>query len=260
MFVIRNLVASRVNLITNDYVAGLPSPLSFLGLVDMAVRHMGLAPWSGRCLPVLHEVSPSIGRTKAEMQAKSGSFGPVEIVEDLHGRVKVSLIVDIPGADRAGLAAAIAGRRIAGGVIENRDVDVAEAVGGKLFSMISRGYAVVPPTSEAKREVFDGTLKSLNTLARTVFPTSRSPGDGWLVPTAVGYRLLEDPATVEKRRNTRNPAVPHVFVEPLAGIAELISVRKKQLTELDADAISALLWGWKTQDNLVLGNAAYLPR
>ena len=90
-------MASRVNLLMNDFAAGLPSPLSFLGLADALARDLGLAAWSARILPVLHQVSVTEGRTKPEMEAKSGSFVPVETMEDLTGTVEVSILVDLPG-------------------------------------------------------------------------------------------------------------------------------------------------------------------
>ena len=64
LFAMRNLRASRVNLLMNDFAAGLPSPLSFLGLADALARDLELPPWSARTLPVLHRVEVSKGRTR----------------------------------------------------------------------------------------------------------------------------------------------------------------------------------------------------
>lgn len=64
LFAIKNMKASRVNLLMNDFAAGLPSPLAFIGLGDAIARRLGLNPWSARTLPILHRVDVSQGRTK----------------------------------------------------------------------------------------------------------------------------------------------------------------------------------------------------
>lgn len=51
VFVVKNIRATNVNLIMNDFAAGLPSPLSFLGLADLLARNLGLTPWSARVIP-----------------------------------------------------------------------------------------------------------------------------------------------------------------------------------------------------------------
>jgi hypothetical protein len=96
LYVLRNIRASRVNLIMNDFVAGLPSPLSFLGLGDLLARNLGLTPWRARVIPILHRVHISDGRTKPEMENKSGVFSPIETMEDMTGTVDISLLLHFP--------------------------------------------------------------------------------------------------------------------------------------------------------------------
>jgi CRISPR-associated protein (Cas_Csy2). len=261
MFIVKNLEASRVNLTMNDYVAGLPSPLSFLGLADTLVRVLGYRPWSAKCLPVLHQVHVSAGRTKPEMAPDSGVFSPSEMPEDLTGTVKVSLLLDIPECDDDhGVRQAILGKRIAGGVIANRDVEVEHvAPDGSAFRKLSRGYAVLPPSDPDKRGFYTGSFDDLDAFASKVFPAERPVGSGWFIPSAAGYRLLEDPETAPPRARTRRKDVPHVFAEPVAGIAELVSVRSERLTALDQAGLTELLWSWKSRDGLVLGHDAYFP-
>lgn len=101
-FAIRNLCASRVNLQMNDYVAGLPSPMAFLGLAESIGRDLGVDHWQAKILPILHSVHVSEGRTKPEMEPKGGVFTPIETMEDMVGTVDVSLILDLPGDPRTG--------------------------------------------------------------------------------------------------------------------------------------------------------------
>ncbi|MCI4662388.1 MAG: hypothetical protein MRY63_11295 [Neomegalonema sp.] len=110
-----NLRASRVNLLMNDFAAGLPSPLAFLGLAAAMAPELGAERWSIGVLPILHHVDVSEGRTKAEAAPKKGRFAPVEIVEDLTGSISVSVLFDIPDFDHDfKLKEALLGRRIGG--------------------------------------------------------------------------------------------------------------------------------------------------
>ena len=212
MFLVKNLVASRVNLIQNDYASGLPSPLSFLGLADTLVRALDLKPWSARTLPVLHRVDVSKGRTKPEMEPKAGAFTPIETMEDLIGTVEVSVLIDLPGCDSASnVMRAMTGRRIAGGLIQNDRIEVEDVTAdGSAFRRLRRGYAMMRPDDDRpeRRRISTGDEESLSAIAHTVFPAERAPGHGWIVPVAAGYRLLEDPETAPKRIRTRDPNTP----------------------------------------------------
>jgi hypothetical protein len=248
LFLVPNLRASRVNLLMNDYAAGLPSPLALLGLGDMLVRRMGLTPWSARVIPVLHEVTPSTGRTKPEMEPKSGLFSPIEIIEDLTGTVEMSLLLHLPGCEReSAIRDALCGASVAGGTIQNDRAEVrAVTPDGSAFRGLRRGTAMVRPDQAGRRLISSGDLTpeqpGLAAIARVLFPEERLPGQGWLVPSAVGYRLIEDSDTAPQRVRTRSRSVPHVFAEPVVGVAELISVRNPRLTGLSTSGLSDLFW------------------
>ena len=265
LYLIPNLRAARVNLLMNDYAAGLPSPLALLGMADLVARRTGLAPWSARILPILHEVTPSAGRTKPEMEPSKGAFGPVENVEDLTGTVEISLLLHLPGCEReSAIRDALAGASLAGGTIQNDRVEVkAVTPDGSAFRGLRRGYAMARPDQAERRLITSGDLTpdqpGLAAIARILFPEERGPGHGWLVPSAVGYRLIEDPETAPQRIRTRTRAVPHVFAEPVVGVAELISVRNPRLTGLKTSGLNDLLWAWEARGDLILGHPAYHP-
>jgi hypothetical protein len=260
-FMIHNLMASRVNLQMNDYAAGLPGPTAFLGLAESIGRDLGVDPWSARVLPILHSVYVSEGRTKPEMEPAGGAFGPIETVEDMTGTVNASLLIDLPDCENAeDVRTCILSKRIAGGTISNRNVRVeVVANDGSGLKRSARGYAMVRPDQEDRRIVSSGDMAVMERIAKILFPEVREPGRGWIIPVGVGHRLLEDPDTVPKRIRTRNPAIPHVFVEPCVGIAELISVRSTRLTCLDDADMSERLWGWATTKAHVLVHPAYIP-
>ena len=261
LFAIPDLRASRVNLLMNDFAAGLPSPLAFLGLGAAVAPVLGAPRWSIGVLPVLHEVHVSEGRTKAEMASGGGRFTPVEIVEDLVGSVRVSLLMDVPGCNDAfKVESKLLGRRIAGGTISNEKVEVKQVTfDGTALAALPRGYAMIAPHDPARRIVATGAINALSAVADVLFPAERAPGAGWLIPVAVGHRLLENPSAVPHRANTRNPNVPHVFTEPVVGIAELISIRSQRLTHLDENGMKAILWRWKAEGEWIVGHPNYHP-
>lgn len=266
LYVVKNIRASRVNLIMNDYAAGLPSPLSFLGLGDLILRRLGLTPWSARAIPVLHDVHVSEGRTKPEMENKSGVFEPIETMEDLTGSVEVSLMLHLPGCESESiLRSQMPGIRIAGGLIQNDDITVSAVTpDGSAFRDLRRGYAMIRPDQEERRFITSGDLSpdqtGLRRIGEMLFPAERPPGFGWVVPSAVGYRLLEDPETVPQRIRTRSKDIPHVYAEPVLGIAELVSVRNSRLTGLTMSGLNDLFWSWDARGDLVLGHPAYHPQ
>lgn len=259
IFLAKDIEAGRVNLIMNDFAAGLPSPLSFLGLADSLIRNLKLSPWTGRVIPILHEVTPSTGRTKPEMDKKGTRFGPIETVEDMHGSVRVSLVLDLPGCtDALMISNALSSKRIAGGTIKNHQIEVVPAPrDGSLFKQVRRGYAVVRPETKARLAVSRGDEDGLTHIAKQLYPAEKGKGFGWIVPCAAGYRLLEDPKTVPRRAGTRNPSIAHVFAEPLVGIAELISVRNPRVSNATTDCIDDLFWGWSVRENLIFGHPSF---
>lgn len=259
----RGLTAHRVNLLMNDYAAGLPSPLAFLGLAAAMAPDLGVPRWSIGVLPVLHRVHVYEGRTRPENQPKSGRFEPTEIPEDLLGSVEFSLFLDLPeDLDPSVIDMAFDGRKLGGGPIlpmpgrSSRDRLVAGLEGrGRDLLRAPRGYAFVPTWRPERQVLSAGGAADLRALADAVHPASRGRGFGRPVVAAVGYRMIETPDQTLGRRQTRTEAVPHVFAEPLAGVAELVSVRSPEITGRDASGFRDLFWAWRTEPGLVLTHA-----
>ena len=261
-FAAKDLKASRVNLIMNNFAAGLPSPLSFIGLGDVIARNLGdeTLSWSVRVLPILHEVDVSIGRLKPEMQRTGSFFKPIEIFESMHGSVCVSVIFDIPGCDdELEVSKILNGKRISGGPIWNKEVAVEKVLpDGSTFSKLKRGYAIVAPTETEMRVTSHGDHASLTRLAETLYQREGGKGSGWMIPSAVGYKLIEDPKTAPARSGVRDQNIPHVFAEPLTGIAELVSIRNPRLRNATTEKFSELFWSWHNINNEIIGHPAYI--
>jgi hypothetical protein len=235
--------------------------MAFLGLAESIGRDLGVEPWSASILPVLHAVHVSEGRTKPEMEPKSGAFAPIEIMEDMVGTVEVSLLIDLPGIETvADVKNVVLCKRIAGGTIANRDVRVdAIPLDGAGLKGLSRGYAMLRPDQVERQLISSGDLVQMERIAQILFPAVREPGRGWIVPVAVGHRLLENPETAPNRIRARSPDMPHVFVEPCVGIAELISIRNARLTALNEPDLTERFWRWSVTDSHILGHPSYHP-
>ena len=256
--IISNIVADGVNLVQNDMASGMPSPMAYLGLAAAMAPDLGLSRWDVRVLPVLHDIVVSPGRTKADYQSKDGVFKPQEIPETMIGRVRLSLVLDLPArVSGADVTDAFVGRRIAGGIVTQPGrIREAQTFGDALRAM-PRGYALVPPRDAALQAVTTGEGDDLADIADLLFPAQKLPGTGWIVPAAVGWRLLEDPRTVPARRGTRNADIPHCFAEPVLGLGELISIRNPRLTGLVPADFAALFWSWQTRGDWILGHTTY---
>lgn len=261
IFAIKNIKVARANLLMNDFCAGLPSPLALLGFGNAIARRLELTHWSVGVIPVIHRVSASSGRTKPEMQYKGSAFSPVETVEDFTGYISISMLLDIPEFESAAdLRDLIPLLRICGGIIQNETIDVTDVTSdGSAFRGFHRGFAMVRPSEDRAKITTTGATEELRSFARELFPAERQPGSGWHVPSAVGYRLIEDPQTVPMRSKTRSKTVPHVFAEPMLGIAELISVRNPRLTSLLNDDLTPLFWRWHADGTHVVGHPSFHP-
>ena len=263
IFIVKNIRAARVNLLMDNFTAGLPSPLSFIGLADAIVRDLELTPWSGKVIPVLHHVSVSDGRTKPEYINKSGAFISTEILEDMVGTVDLSLILNIPGCDsEAGITSSMTRRRIAGGIIQKPNVIKVEHVtgDGSAFHRLPRGYAILAPDTDKTDHclVSNGRQDTFESIIKVLFSKDEHSRSGWMIPVATGYRLLENPDIDTGRSCRRNPSLPHVFAEPLSGLAEMVSIRNPRLTEADGDSFLSLFWSWHASHDLIFGHHAYL--
>lgn len=260
---IDNLAAGNVNLLQNDYASGLPSPFAPLGLVAALAPSLGVGRWECGVLMVIHRLDASHGRTRAAMHLKEGKFTPAEIPETMTGALQFSLLVETPARiDPDMLRKGVLSARLGGGPIfprARRTVSVRELVAdGSAFRGMDRGYVPVR-AREGRRPVSAGRRPDLLAVADELYPEVKNKGTGWIVPLAVGYRLIEDPATAPRRRGVRDPGVPHVFAEPVVGTGELVSVRNPVLTGLDEAGLRGLMWRMSTAPGVIAAHPDYLP-
>lgn len=259
-FLVKRVVAERANVLQNEYAAGIVPPTAVLGLFASIGPSLGLERWGAEVVMIVHDVTPSKGRTKPAPLPSGGRFAPVEIPEDHVARVTMSFLVRWDGLDdEDDLADALLGRRLAGSPIVGDAVDVSTVPSdGTAFAFVPRGYVLAP--TEERTPTASGDVDDLSAVADAVFPVVRpGPGEPRPVPVAIGYRLLEDPRTVPSRLNTRDADVPHVFAEPVVGVGTLRSVRSRHLSGLDAKGVDALAWRWDARGAHVVTHPIYHP-
>ena len=257
LYVIGPAVAGNANLQQNDFVAGMPSPLAALGFAGALARKINaefgldVDPWAVRVMPIYHAVSPSVGRVKpAAKRGARQTMEATEIAESTTGEVILSLVVEIDGALDAARMAEIADRmRFAGSAIfpyrPGAAVPVRRLEGKTLADLrLPRGYAMVPPAGRERGRITSfGEPETLNVLAEALTGKSEK-GEGYLVPCAIGLRLLETPEEAGPRKGARDPEIPHVFAEPGVGLAELASIRTPDLARAHPSDLAARMWRW----------------
>lgn len=262
LYVIGPAVAGNANLQQNDFVEGMPSPLASLGFAGLLVRRINqeldrdIDPWSARVMPIYHQISASTGRVKpAPTQRKvegqkHRAMKPGEIAETLTGEVIFTLVIEIDAAlDVSRLEAIVDRMRFAGSAIfpygPQASVSVQRLEGATLSKMrIPRGYAMVPPSGRDRADILSfGEPESLDRMAEALSAKGEM-GGGYLIPCAIGMRLLENPANAEIRKGTRNPEIPHVFAEAGVGFAELVSARSPAISQAHPADLVPRMWRW----------------
>lgn len=271
-YLVSGLVASRVNLLQNDYAAGIPSPLAFLGLSSVISYGLGFGFHNAKILPILYAVSPSVGRTRPEFTFKSSEqkrgFAPVEIQEDMHGHVEFGFAIELPGiVNPEQIAKQLVGRRLAGGLIFNRQhgkqIRVQQISGdGSGLRDSPRGRVLIPGLRDDTRGQIcfggEGQIANIRDIL-AVRASENNPTPGLRVPVAIGFRLLTLPGQNPIPKFARDNHTPHVFGEPGLGVAELVSVRNRTLTELDEEDFGELFWSWSVAGPHIVAHPSYNP-
>lgn len=230
--------AAGANLDGNSLCCGVPSPLAALGFADALSRRAGGpgAPDSEACV-IVHTCQVSEGQIKpAVILAGKGRVQNAEIPERVIGFVRATLILsNLPEIDEEFLHDAVPGMRFCGApIFPMRSASripvsiLADDNPGTLFGGLPRGFALVPrpdlasPAFGSAGEI-DGLCEHL---ARFEECDWRRKTPGWIVPVPIGYRALQDLVAAVPRASSRDPYVPHIFVEDAAGLAEFVSIRR----------------------------------
>jgi len=251
--------ADSANLLANDFVAGLPSPGAALGFAGALIRHAGIPDWSHRVLMILHSVEIRNGRPRAHPGVKSGTPTNIEIKEGVSGSVILTVVVDSPHfVEEEILSMQMNFMRFAGGVIApwqcngqvtplflDQCVEILDPHVTLPDLNLPRGYALCPPQPDRAADLVSfGDYSTLRKIRDRAY--SYKKGQGWHVPVACGYRLLEDPSTAaEPRLGSRGAfdRYPHVFAEPAVGLGEFISIRDSSLSG-SLSELDRYMWKW----------------
>lgn len=261
MIAITGLHAHRVNLLQNDFAAGLPSPFAFLGLIANISGRTGAERWDFGVLPIIHSIAHSPGRTKGHIiQDGKGTFKTKEIPEDLRGSVSFSLLVDLPDGCEQSLASGIAKARLAGGAIFPEHKSAIRVLNvpndGTSLSVFKRGRLVAPLPKMPTIRGYDGEFEPYFNAIKPD-PQDDDTPPGWRVPLAVGYHLLETPKDSTQRVGTRDPSLPHAFAEPIGGVGHLVSPKSASMRALGHQDLAALMWRYTTSASRITAHPFY---
>jgi hypothetical protein len=265
IFRIQNIHIENASLQANEYVAGMISPGAFLGLAGaMQKRLSGGSPYKVAVLPVFHDIEHQAGRTIGELvvdSARQKTCKVVEIKQDMRGRVRMSLIVEMRDGDATEIQVKrfVERARIAGGFVApdpihpERDITVhrCDSWADIKMSDLPRGYAVMP----LKGPVTDGNKQGWLNLLRA---RADSMQKGRVVNvSAAGYRTLN--VRLPAMQGLRDGVTPHDFGEPLTSLSQSISTRNLFFRGLSAADLEGLAWAWsvKPGSNLRLYSPAY---
>jgi len=260
--------ASGVNLTANDFVAGLPSPSAFLGFVGALNRFAGVDVWSPKVLPVIHSVTVSEGRKKANPglfpnsirsidNGRNGRVKNVDIPEMITGSLDFTVVALVDPEFHVRDATNGVGRlRLAGGSIfpirpDHSKITVFNEVldfGSTSFrKIVPRGWAMMTHGLDDESDAADNGVGMVSCgdaygLSRIKDRYGvRETGAGIVRPTACGYRLLEKPDGFRYRAVSRGQGkYQHVFAEPVVGMARFESIRRSDLSE----TVESRMWKW----------------
>lgn len=255
-FIVGPFTAHDANLAPGDFVVGMPSPFSALGMAGAIARKAGLNGWGVAAIPVFHKIDLSAGRLRSAPVAEGKKLKPVEVSETVTGQVEFSLLMEFPGhVSTTAIARHLERSRFSGGSIfaegNRRLIDLVHEIEGDDLPLAlrrtPRGYALTPPDPDRQgySHVSFGEKETLEEVIAASSPGDRAKGSGMMVPCPVGYRLCEDPNTALPRKGGRDQTTPHVFVDQALGVAELISIRNRTQFGSVKEAFNHLAWRWR---------------
>lgn len=263
--VIPNYCAQNVNAEANQYVAGLPAITGFTGFAHQQIRLLNQPidfGWqeNGTAI-VIHDFQFRAGhpRCPAYMKDENGSEA-ASIVEEFKADMQLSLIIrvgidnniDDDDATNALIDHHFIGKRqkdetcyYANPTLQNR-INHSFLAGGhcvktgkaRFFDSIqlsdwlkkemSPGYFIKDRydlLAEDKAEgiaPLDSVLNSMTVFKTDAGSQYQRGQKGWIIPVAVGYQAIERP----QQRPQARGGHPHVYAEPVTGLAEAVSAKR----------------------------------
>ncbi|MGR9012861.1 MAG: type I-F CRISPR-associated protein Csy2 [Gammaproteobacteria bacterium] len=258
--VIPNYCAQNVNAEANQYVVGLPAITGFTGFAHQQIRllnqpaDLGLQE-NGTAI-VIHDFQLRAGhpRCPAYMKDENGSEA-ASIVEEFKADLRISLIIRIDSEDDAAndlIEHHFLGKRqndetryYANPALQNR-INHSFLAGGHcvktgkvrffdskklsdwLKKEMSPGYFIKDRydlLSEDKAQgitPLDSVLNSMTRFKTDISNQYQRSRKGWIIPVAIGYQAIEQP----QQRSQARGGHPHVYAEPVTGLAEAVSAKR----------------------------------
>ncbi|MCX4030213.1 hypothetical protein H0A36_17720 [Endozoicomonas sp. SM1973] len=268
-----SLSIEQANAEANMYIAGFPALTAFTGfghwlelnwLKDVASQHeletlqirgvsiighqLSLIPGQSKCPPALHGKAPT----------KPKSMNP-PIVQELKVDLRLSLVLsvwmdedeepcEVDSAIKEQLAQLngllvktplAGGRVIKHGHIAwcNSSQKLTEQLKkiGNGWLLCNRKELLMPEDDGDEQDSLDRLLDVLALNKNDDGQYTRNQ-PGWIIPTAIGYRLIESP---KNRTGTRQP-LPHAYAEPVTSVAQWRYLSSHSKNNLDLKNMQAI--------------------
>lgn len=251
IYVLKNMHFDKVNLFSNDFVAGMVSPHAFLGLAGaIRVKLSRAGAYSVSVLPIIHNISTNAGQTIAPAIADGSTYKIEEIAQDFTGSIDMSLIVDLEGAscNTDDIEQFIRCGRFAGGHLNEGPLTEGSFEVARLkdwsqvdFQDIRPGHVFTPEAGPVSRGYRTGMVRVIEAMHSWI-EAAREHGSNETVTTiAAGFFRTNrsSPALAQARGGQK----PHNFVESVTGLAKYIPSRSQSVTGLGPD-LKDLAWRW----------------
>lgn len=265
-YTITGMSAGLVNVVQNNYCAGIPSPTAFIGFASALFEKIGLDQKEAKVIPVLHMCQVSTGRTLGQqIPASKDDVKSQDMHTDMPANIRFSVLIQTDASDiESDLKKVVPAMRFGGkpifGDIEAKRVER----DGRAMRSLERGYAIVPPINEVNRGVAsfgdEASWKQVSQFLmkeRATADGDQVPNVGWRVPVAIGYEYIKG-FRITNKSLLRDPNKPHSFASPGVGIAELVSVKNHTLSEMTAEEIDDLFLQWSFNSDKVVIHNSYL--
>lgn len=268
-----SLSVEQVNAEANMYIAGFPALTAFTGfghwlelnwLQDLVNQHdlenlqvcgvsiighqLSLIPGQNKCPPALHGKAPTNPK----------SMNP-PIIQELKADLRLSLVLSIwmdeddehCEVDSAiqdqltQLNAILMKTPLAGGRVVRHGhlawCNSSQALTKQLkkigngWLLCNRKELLIPESDDDNRDSLDRLLDVLALNKNDDGHYTRNQ-PGWIIPTAIGYRLIESP----KRREGTRQSLPHAYAEPVTSVAQWRYLSSHSKNNLDLKNMQAI--------------------
>jgi CRISPR-associated protein Csy2 len=225
----------------HDGVAIIHHDIQFLG-EQMSNRYgeMDFLPHQFRTAGFIDEKDHAADKEKKDKNSRRKKYTSLSAQPTARCHLNVSLIIAMPNDTKINpsrIETFMRGARVAGGsVIQHGEIKYDIKNHPEAIRVIKKnGYSIVDRKDlmvlqENDRDMIDVFLRNTRRYKKNLKKElgkieEKLESNAWIVPTCLGYAKISS----TKQRNKARNELPHMYVEPLVGLVQYISVRSAGL-------------------------------